>query len=220
MIDQIIRTRRKTIALIIQPDGRLIVRAPLRVSNAAIHLFVAKQAEWIKAKQQLVRSKYVPFVPKKFTSGEKFLYLGKTYPLEIVKVAHPALTLQSSFRIAEKALPNAQSLFESWYKRQAHHVITQRVQFFASQNGFQYTKVRITSARTRWGSCSSRGTLSFTWRLVMAPLTIIDYVVVHELVHLHIKNHSREFWEQVKFLMPDYQQRRLWLKEQANSLYL
>jgi predicted metal-dependent hydrolase len=97
-------------------------------------------------------------------------------------------------------------------------VIAQRVQFFASQNGFQYTKVRI-SLHAHAGIVQ-RGTLSFTWRLVMAPLPIIDYVVVHELVHLHTKNHSREFWEQVKLLMPDYQQRRLWLKENANSLYL
>ncbi len=90
----------------------------------------------------------------------------------------------------------------------------------AAQHGFEYQRIRITSARTRWGSCSSRGTLSFTWRLVMASEDVIDYVIVHELVHLRIHNHSREFWTQVGLLMPDYKEKRLWLKKNASVLTL
>jgi len=220
MIDQIIRSKRKTIALIIQPDGRLLVRAPLRASNEAIRTLVQKKAGWIKAKQELVRSTYSPLVPKKFVNGEGFWYLGTIYRLEIVKDTHPELTLNGNFRLAKAALPKAHSVFERWYKQQASEVLTQRVQRNASQHGFRYTQVKITSARMRWGSCSSRGTLSFAWRLVMAPLPVIDYVVLHELVHLHVKNHSQEFWGKVKLLMPDYAQRRAWLQANGHTLSL
>jgi predicted metal-dependent hydrolase len=220
MIDQIIRSRRKTIALIIQPDGRLVVRAPLRVSNEAIRQLVEKKADWIKTKQAQIKSSPPPPAPKKYTTGEEFWYLGQLYPLEIVKAPRPALTLNGKFTLAQASLPNAPEVFEGWYKRQAALVLAERVQWYAAQHGFRYSKVRITSARTRWGSCSPLGTLSFTWRLVMAPLPVIDYVVVHELVHLQIKNHSKQFWAKVGMLMPDYPQRRKWLKTNQSSLTL
>ena len=220
VIDQIIRTRRKTIALIIQPDGQLIVRAPLRASAAAIRTLVAQKASWIITKQRLAKSTYSPVEPKRYVRGEGFWYLGSIYPLEIVNAARPSLTLDGTFRLAKTALPKARLVFEHWYKQQALDILTQSVQRQASQNGFHYASIRITSARTRWGSCSPRGTLSFTWRLIMAPLPVINYVVVHELVHLLVKNHSKEFWAKVRSLLPDYKQRRLWLKENGHSLYL
>jgi predicted metal-dependent hydrolase len=110
--------------------------------------------------------------------------------------------------------------FENWYKERAKALIPRRVSQLAAQYGFEYQRIRITSARTRWGSCSSRGTLSFTWRLVMAPEEMIDYVIVHELVHLHIHNHSKEFWTKVGLIMPGYKAKRLWLKKNGPLLTL
>jgi hypothetical protein len=219
-IDEIIRTRRKTIALIVQPNGRLVVRAPLRTSQKEIRLLVEKNAAWIINKQELVKSTDTPFVPKRFVTGESFFFLGELYPLEVVKSNHPALTFAGKFYLSQAAAPNARAVFERWYKQQALELLTDRVQHFASQHGFLYTQVKITSARTRWGSCSARGVLSFTWRLVMAPLPVIDYVAVHELVHLHVRNHSRQYWNQVSQLMPDYRTRRSWLKDHGRSLNL
>jgi predicted metal-dependent hydrolase len=92
------------------------------------------------------------------------------------------------------------------------------VQYFANLYGFVYRGIRISSARTRWGSCSSRGGLNFTWRLIQAPLPIIDYVVVHELAHLKVPNHSKAFWELVKNLLPDFAERRAWLKAHGRQL--
>jgi predicted metal-dependent hydrolase len=219
-IDEIIFTRRKTIALIVQPSGRLIVRAPLRTSQKEIRLLVDKNAEWIRNKQELVKSTYTPVVPKRFLTGENFYFLGNPYPLEIVNAGPPALTFDSKFYLSKTALPNARIVFERWYRKQALDTLTHRVQHFASLHGFRYTQVKISAARTRWGSCSARGNLSFTWRLVMAPLPVIDYVVVHELVHLKVRNHSRLFWDQVEKLLPDYKDRRSWLKEHGSSLNL
>jgi len=110
--------------------------------------------------------------------------------------------------------------FEQWYKAQALKVLSERVRYYAAKHGFQPGRIRISSARTRWGSCSSKGTLSFTWRLVMAPLEVIDYVVIHELVHLKVKNHSKTFWGSVAALMPDYKKYVAWLKKNGSFLTL
>ena len=112
----------------------------------------------------------------------------------------------------------AQALFTAWYRRQARQVMEERVALLARACGFSYRQVKITSAKTRWGSCSGRGTLSFPWRLVMAPLAAIDYVVVHELVHTVVKGHGPDFWGRVQALMPDYQQKVRWLKENGGRM--
>lgn len=226
-IDQLIRTRRRTIALIVERDGWLVVRAPLHVTDGQIHKFAESKADWIKAKQAQAK-KNSAVVRKRYVEGEEFLYLGKAYPLEFVNhgsrlVYHhqkPALVHNSKFLLAHTALPRARQLFVGWYKEQALRVISERVNLYAAKYGYTCRQVKITSARTRWGSCSPNGNLSFTWRLVMAPLAVIDYVVVHELVHLKVKNHSKDFWGQVGKIMPDYKQYLAWLKANGSFLTL
>ena len=219
-IERVIRTKRKTITLIVERDGSLVVRAPLRTTDQAVRQLVEKKADWIIAKQKLVKSIYPPSTRKAFTNGEGFLYLGKVHRLEIVESKKPELILNGKFHLARPALPKAHQVFERWYKRQASEIIGEHVRGYAARNGFSYKQVKITSARTRWGSCSGRGTLSFTWRLVMAPIEMIEYVVVHELVHTQVKNHSKDFWEKVKVIMPDYKQKVTWLKTNGNTLNL
>jgi predicted metal-dependent hydrolase len=219
-IAQIIRSHRKTTALIVQRDGSLVVRAPLKVSDKAIARLVEKKVDWIRAKQAQVRETYLPYMPKEFVKGENFWYQGNIYKLEIVEIESPKLSLNGSFRLSSTALPQARRVFEGWYRNQASIVLSERVRQYASSHGFTCKQIKITSARTRWGSCSSKGTLSFTWRLVMAPVPVIDYVVVHELVHLQVNNHSREFWNRVRLIMPDYQQRIEWLKINGHLLSL
>jgi predicted metal-dependent hydrolase len=219
-IDQLIHSRRKTVALIIQRDGTLTVRAPLRMSAVHIQEFVQSHAEWIREKQ--AQAKASPPAPQKhFVDGETFLYLGKEYPLTIVAHQRPTLTFNGDkFQLAIATLPKAQQAFIHWYKDQARTVISERVAFHATQNKFIYQKIRISSARTRWGSCSTNGTLSFTWRLVLAPLEIVDYVVIHELVHTRVKNHSKTFWQRVGEILPEYKKHIRWLKQNGRHLTL
>jgi predicted metal-dependent hydrolase len=219
-IDEVIRTKRKSIALIVQRDGRLVVRAPRKAKDDDIRALVEKKAKWINAKQELVKSIYPPYVPKEFVNGEGFLYLGQTYRLEIVEPQRPALVLNGNFQLANASLPKAARIFEGWYRDQALRIISERVRWYAENHGYSHNQVKITSARTRWGSCSSKGTLSFTWRLVMAPVPVIDYVAVHELVHMREKNHSKEFWGRVKLVVPDYKQRIEWLELNGHLLRL
>ena len=217
-IDQIVHSRRKSIAIIIQGDGRLVVRAPLRFSKSRIQEFVLSKTDWILTQQAKAASRKAP--AHSFMNGEDFLFLGKTIPLEIVDNSSKSLTFDSCFRLRKSDQPHARAIFIKWYKTQARQIFTSRAKFFAQRNALIYSKIRLSSARTRWGSCSSKGTLSFTWRLVMAPLEIIDYVIIHELVHLEIQNHSPSFWKKIHEYMPDYKKRRAWLKAHGYQLSL
>jgi predicted metal-dependent hydrolase len=213
----LIRSKRRTVALVVRADGTLLVRAPLRLAEEHIRAFVESKADWVRKKQaeaQVVQKNVAP--PHRYREGEKFPYLGQLYPLAIVDRARPALSLEGErFLLARSAQPKAAHVFELWYRRQAARVLAERVSAYGllfEQTGDKYSRIRISSARTRWGSCSSKGTLSFTWRLVTTPLAVIDYVVVHELAHLRFKNHSKDFWQLVKTFIRDYEKRRAWLK--------
>jgi predicted metal-dependent hydrolase len=137
-----------------------------------------------------------------------FWYLGEQYELELVPSRKPVLVLDGAFKLSSQALPRAKEIFTNWYRQQARQVIGERVKLHANRLGLGYNQVRISGARRRWGSCSSKKNLSFTWRLVMVPLPAVDYVVVHELCHLLEPNHSRAFWEQVEAALPGYKEQR------------
>ena len=219
-IDKVIRTRRKTISLEIKLNGCLIVRAPIQATPGKIESLVKQKEDWIREKQELVHQRRLENPARKFDAGEDFLYLGKYYPLEIVDNQDQALNLRDKFYLAEFAFGNAKATFIDWYRAQAALEIRDRVELFVQQNGYVFKRFRITSAKTRWGSCGPHGSLNFSYRLVMAPIEIIDYVVVHELVHLRIKNHSKTFWGEVQKLMPDYDVQRKWLKDNGHRLTL
>jgi len=219
-IDQIIRSKRKTISIIIQRDGRLVVRAPLKAGNKQIIEFVDKKSDWIKSKQELVQTTYPKPTPKEFVNGEGFWYLGKIYPLEIVDAAKKSLVLKDLFLLDKASVATAQLVFIDWYRKQAAQILTERTSWLAGKYGFHYQRVKITSAQTRWGSCSLKGSLCFPWRLVMAPMSVIDYVVIHELVHTQEHNHRKAFWDKVIAIIPDYKNKIEWLKINSNLLCL
>jgi predicted metal-dependent hydrolase len=219
-IDQLIRSRRKTIAIIIHKDGSLVVRAPLRTALKQIQALVDTKASWIKQKQELVLSNPQSQPERKFNEGESFLFLGKNYPLQISDHSHVPLHLNSRFILEKKYSSKARAVFTAWYVEQARRVIGEKVTELAALHGFTFNQFRITSAKTRWGSCSSKGGLNFSWRLVMAPPEVIEYVVIHELAHLDEHNHGASFWARVKTLLPDYATRRRWLKENGHLLTL
>ena len=217
-IDRLVRSHRKTVAIVIERDGRLTVRAPLHLSGPRIQAFVESHADWIAKNRTRMQAASSP-PARRFVDGETFLYLGHPYPLHLVPALQPALVFDGiSFSLAKSSLPKAEEIFVRWYKQQARRLLAERVPAIAGKYGFRYQKIRISSARTRWGSCSSRGTLSFTYRLIMAPVSVVDYVVLHELVHTQIKNHSKNFWNKVGELMPDYKSRLAWLKKNAKFL--
>jgi len=217
-IDKIIKSKRKTIALQITDDAILIVRAPFFVDDKTIEQVVESRKEWIERKRKEILSRDPKFLPKEFVNGEGFLYLGKYYRLKILKNAEEPLKFDNGFYLSKEHLHDARDLFVQWYKQRAYEKISERVKWYAQKRGFKYNKVNITDAQKRWGSCSCKGNLNFSWRLIMAPLAVVDYVVVHELVHIEEKNHTKAFWGKVKMLMPEFEKHRAWLKKNAYLL--
>ncbi len=218
-IDRLVRSRRKTISLIIEKDGTLTVRAPQRLAELHIREFIETHADWI-LKYQAKANTAKPIV-RKFIEGESFPFLGGSYPLRIISNQRTRLDFKGcEFLLAKSALPKAKEAFIAWYKEQARSLLNEWVTAQAQLHGFSYKRIRISSARTRWGSCSTTGTLSFTYRLIMAPSNVVDYVVLHELVHTKVKNHSKTFWSYVARLMPDYKKRLTWLRKNGYSLSL
>jgi predicted metal-dependent hydrolase len=219
MISQIVRTKRRSLVLQITPDARLVIRAPAGASEETIRKAVQNKMRWILKRQRIARETYRP--PVKFVDGEEFMYLGERYKLRVVPGADAPLVFdEKEFLLSGTHLPEARRLFEDWYKEKAFALITSRIRQHAEGTGLKYTHISITSAKRRWGSCSLRGRLNFTWRLAMTPLAVVDYVIVHELAHLEEHNHSGRFWRKVGVLMPNYPQARQWLKNNHLRLNL
>jgi predicted metal-dependent hydrolase len=220
-IDQIIRSRRRSIGLEISGNAHLIVRAPLLVSTRQINRIVIEKKIWILRKQQEARKRLAQISQKKYIPGEKFLFLGNEYPLILAQgQGIPFLYRENKFHITSESLSEARESFEVWYRKQAMEIFTDRISLYHRLSGIRCRQLTISNARKRWGSCSTRGNLYLNWRLIMAPLKVIDYVVVHELVHIRENNHSRAFWNRVEQLIPNYREQRNWLKHQGHLLNL
>lgn len=218
--DRIIKTRRKTISLQITEYAELIVRAPYRVKEKEIEEVIRKHNDWIRKKKQEMLSKDPKFARKQFVNGEGFLYLGKNYKLRIVDGGSDRLTLQDQFILPSDSLHRARDIFLDWYHNAALIKLTERADVISQSTGLKYYSIKITNAEKRWGSCGTKGRLNFSWRLAMAPVSVIDYVVLHELVHTAVKNHQRSFWNRVEAFMPDYRKKNEWLKQNGYLLRL
>jgi predicted metal-dependent hydrolase len=191
----------------------------MRMPVYSIQEFIEKHVKWVEKKKAEMRAA-APTLPKQYLPGETFLYLGQAYALEIVKGQKKKLILDDRFRMAETEQERAELVFQNWYRQQAKQLIVERVQHFAEIHQLHYEKITITSARTRWGSCSPKNTISFSWRLIMTPLDVVDYVVVHELAHTVHHNHSKRFWGLVGKILPDYKERRKWLRQYGQEALL
>jgi predicted metal-dependent hydrolase len=218
-IDKLLRSKRRTIALIVERDGTFTVRAPFRTPQAEIDSFIQQKADWITRTREKIKS-IPPTLRKQYIDGEKFLFLGALFDLRLVEIQKPSLQFSDEFTLSQSSQEKVEMLFVRWYKERALEIISERVKQYSGQYNFAPSQVKISSAKTRWGSCSSNGKLNFTWRLAMAPLEVIDYVVVHELAHLRVKNHSRKFWKLVEAVYPDYKKQRKWLRENGDKLNL
>jgi len=217
-IDKITRSKRKSIGLEITQDALLIVRAPLLTSIQTIQKIVAEKKDWIQRKKNKIKNRISESPPKKFVTGEKFWYLGKQYHLIVGEKFKQPFRLQNEFQLSLRYQKNAKEVITNWYKRMARKKIGERVRFYYALTGLKYNQIKINSAKTRWGSCTYEGNLNFTWRLVMAPEEVLDYVVVHEMVHLKEKNHAKMFWDKVEKIMPEYREHKKWLKEKGHQL--
>lgn len=212
---QLIRSRRKTIAVCIARDGSVIVRAPLRAAQSVIDRFVWEKRSWIEEKSGQMAERDAARKRFQVAAGSELSLLGRVYPVvHGNKVAFDG----TQFFVPEETFETLKPKLIQLYKNLAGQVIPQRVAYFSKQTGWVPAGVRIGSANTAWGSCTGKNKLNFTWKLVMAQPEEIDYVVVHELAHLVEHNHSARFWRLVESVLPDYRERRSQLKLLGENL--
>lgn len=215
----LIRSARRTMALEIKPNAELVVRVPLGTPLAQARRFIARHREWIKKKQAAALSR-PRLQPREFADGEEFPLLGQSYRLRVVEKLSEDIDWDGQLRLAASALPRAREIITKWYKEKARQVLTERVEHYSGIMGCCPSVIRITSPRKRWGSCGAGGSVNFNWKLIMAPLEVIDYLVVHELAHLWHRGHGRDFWGMVSLHIPEYKQRQKWLKKNGYLLEL
>lgn len=205
---QVVRSNRKSVALVIDNEANLIVRAPALMPDTVIDEFVRRKKRWINEKQQQVAvfgEKHPPVVVE---TGESIMYLGSNYAIikndvDEADISGNELIVPENYDI---------EALTAWLKGQAMQIISERVTLYANVMGVTPGTVQLSEAKARWGSCSTKNNLNFAWRLVMCPLSVIDYVVVHELSHITYKNHSPAFWARVKTVLPTYEDGQEWLK--------
>lgn len=218
-IDKIFRSQRRTISIEITDGAELIVRAPHFVDDSEIMGFVNQKQHWINKK--IIEAKAKSPTELQFTENEKIQYLGKEYPLRLHHSKKYAIYFEnSSFYLSEDCIDHAKEYLTMWYKNVAEKLFPARAEIYSKRMGIVFATIKISNAGKRWGSCSIKRNINLNWRLIMAPLEVIDYVIVHELAHVRQMNHSDKFWRIVRDEMPDYSRRRKWLKDNGHLLNL
>ncbi|MFA5498860.1 MAG: SprT family zinc-dependent metalloprotease [Candidatus Cloacimonadia bacterium] len=213
------KSNRKTISLSVSKDGKLYIKAPHVCTIEDIVTVMIKNRDWIEKKliefEELKKYKE----SLHFEEGREVYICGLKLPIRYVDSINE-IRREEALLIPFKFKRKMPEKLEEWYKKEAFNYISHKTEKLAKQYGYQYTSIKVTNAKQRWGSCSVKGSLCFNWRLLMAPTEVIDYVIIHELVHLEIKNHSKCFWDEVEELCPDYKVKRRWLKENGERLIL
>lgn len=215
-IDIIKRLPRRSISLHINHDGALEVRAPKYVPEFIIQRFVASKSGWIEKTRRKLTS--LPKTTKPtYTEGSVFRLGGKEYTLHVTDGNAIVLTPTKLF-FPKKFMSRARYHMEVFCRKFAKLFLTERLSHYAEKMGVSYKRVSIRDTSSRWGSCSSSGTISFSYRLVLAELHIIDYVVIHELAHVTFHHHRPSFWAHVASYYPDYIAARTWLRREGHTL--
>lgn len=214
------RTDRRKSALISLDENLVKVTVPKSLSDRRIRDLIGKRTPWIKSKlkEQSLRPSSKP---KEYVSGETVPYLGKNYRLKVVEGEIPSIKMVGGYLVAtilncEKNRQDAvKNLLEDWYIRQAKRRLKEKTDRLSKIVGVSPKSVSVKSYKSRWGSCSTTGELTYNWRIILAPHRIVDYVVVHELCHLLEHNHSPRYWRHVEHHVPDWRDCRDWLKGQT-----
>ena len=213
-------SKRKSVTITIERDRNVVVHAPHHASDEAIARIVEAKQHWIYEKTRHSQ-KYTdrPHPPgKELVNGESALYLGRSYRIEIVGAETECIRFDQRFLIPAWGVPRKKDAMREWYIARAKELIPPRVVKQARELGVSFGRTRIVDSRYRWGSCTVRDNITLNWRLIKAPMFVIDYVIAHELAHLLESNHTPRFWNIVKTQVPTMDRARNWLKEHGQIL--
>jgi predicted metal-dependent hydrolase len=218
-INELHFSKRKTISIIIDANGRLIVRAPYRTPQKVINDVVLQKQNWIIRKREEILNHKNEVKTVTFKEGDKVLYRGINCSLKYENNLKPPILLKNgSIIIDSQYVKYAPQLLEKWYKIEAFNYFNRKARHYANLMKVHFKRVKISNAQKRWGSCSSQKNINLSWRLIMAPDSVIDYVIVHELAHLIEMNHSQKFWAIVERQMPSFRKHKNWLDKNGHLL--
>lgn len=219
-------SERKTTDIVIERDGSICVRPPLHMTPEQVDVVVDSKRMWIYKNLAEWRELNATNIVREWVNGESFLYLGRNYRLSLVSAANAPLTLKDGrFQLDRNSIDKegevaAKQAFMDFYNEKGLERITKRVAYFAPKIGVTTGKISIKELGYRWATCASNGNLGFHWKCMMAPPKVIDYIIVHELCHLHHRDHSVAFWNEIDKVMSDYNERKEWLRINGVSLDL
>lgn len=212
--------KRRKLTITVERDRSVVVHAPEGISDVKIRQVVESKRQWIYEKTgHSQKYRDLPHPPgKELVSGESALYLGRQYRIEVVKTGLAEVRFVQRFFVpAMRGEKRVEALLE-WYIGRAKEKIIPRVRSHARELGVNVAGIKIMDSRYRWGSCTVKNNVGFNWRLIKAPMFIIDYVIVHELAHLIETNHTPRFWNVVRTQAPMMDKAKAWLKENGQLL--
>ncbi len=219
-------TNRATTDIVIERNGVVVVRPPKTFSEEQVDAVVESKRMWIYRNLAEWRDLNAVAVVREWVNGETFLYLGRSYRLSLVADQTADLKLKDGHFCLNRALIErggneaAKKVFETYYTARGLLRIRGRIEYYAPKVGVEPNTLKVKDMSYRWASCTKDNVLSFHWKCMMAPSKIIDYIVVHELCHIHHRNHSDAFWNEVDKVMPDYRERKEWLRKNGAGLDL
>jgi len=212
------KSDRKTTSIFIERDGEVSVIAPKPFDMQRIEQIIEKKRRWIYKNlaewEDLNRTR----VHREYVNGESFLYLGRNYRLNILDEQakdeqSEALAFKNNqFWLKKTEIVKAPEHFKQFYKTRLQDKLKPRIKLYQAKMGLQAENVRILELKNRWGSCTSKGIINLHWKCAMLPMSVLDYIVVHELAHINHPNHSAAFWRTVEKVLPNYQEQKSWLK--------
>lgn len=208
--------KRRTIGISVERDGQLILATPPEVPMETLEKVVNDKRLWIYSKLIEKESFNPPTAAKDYVAGESFYYLGRSYRLNLVdgvKGKPPLRLYQSRFELQREARPQGREEFIRWYCDRLHPILNTQIAALVDRVEASPRSVQVRDLGYRWGSCGHQGDLYFHWRVAMLPRSAIEYLTVHEMVHLIEPHHNRAFWDRVARILPDFEERKRWLAE-------
>jgi predicted metal-dependent hydrolase len=213
------RDRKRTASIQVSPANEISIIIPKDLADEKIKSLIKRKTPWILSKIKFNQEVKYPHKAKEFVNGEAFQYLGRNYRLKVmsgekegVDLKNGRLNVRISQGNSDSNDEKLKSLLTDWYIRNAEKKLKERILRFADRIGVSVTGIKLKSLKQRWGSCSKDGSIVFNWKIIIAPIAIVDYVVAHELCHMRYHDHSKEFWNLMQRVMPDYREKKEWLR--------
>ncbi len=217
----VIYKKRKTIGIYIDLYGNIEMRVPKETTEEQIQAVIEKKWAWVCKKSKEMKDRTAGHAEKIYENEEEFLYLGKEYPIIILansEEKQDSVILKDDklyIHVNEHNDDRIKQVLKKFYYQQCKAIVEKRIKFYQSEFKIKPRSIRISDNKSNWGSCNSRYELTFNWKLSMAPIEVIDYVVVHEMCHMIHLNHDRSFWRLVGKFIPDYEERKAWLSQSS-----